>query len=177
MEMRAEVVINAPARDAWAVVGERFGEIGEWASAITESVMDGPPAAGQVRTCQIAGFGPIAAGVIKERLIEFDPGAMSLSYEAAAGMPRFITGAVSRWSVDAGPRSACMVRIHATLALRMAARPLSPVLRWRLRADTRRTLAELRQRVEAGHLDPANPASPASGEILLPGTITAPEPR
>jgi len=56
MEMRAELVINAPAEDAWAVVGERFGEAGQWASAITESVMDGPSAAGQVRTCQVAGF-------------------------------------------------------------------------------------------------------------------------
>ena len=27
--------------DAGAVVGEHFGQIGEWASAITESVMDG----------------------------------------------------------------------------------------------------------------------------------------
>jgi hypothetical protein len=99
MEMRAEVVINAPGEDAWVVVGERFGDIGEWASAITESVVDGPPAVGRVRTCQVAGFGPIAAGVIKERLIEFDPEARSLSYEAAAGMPWFIAGAVSRWSV------------------------------------------------------------------------------
>jgi len=36
-------VIDAPAEDAWVVVGERFGQISEWASAITESVMDGPP--------------------------------------------------------------------------------------------------------------------------------------
>jgi hypothetical protein len=58
MEMRAELVINAPAEDAWVVVGERFGQIGEWASVITESVIDGPPAADRVRTCQVAGFGP-----------------------------------------------------------------------------------------------------------------------
>ena len=165
MEMRAKLVINALAEDAWAVVGERFGEIGEWASAITESVMDGAPAVGQVRTCQVAGFGPIAAGVIKERLIEFDPEARSLSYEAAEGMPWFIAGAVSRWSVHAGPGGACTVRIHATLALRPAARPLSPALRWRMRADTRRILAELMQRVEAGHSRPGHPHRPATGEI------------
>jgi len=165
MEMRAKLMINALAEDAWAVVGERFGEIGEWASAITESVMDGPPAVGQVRTCQVAGFGPIAAGVIKERLIEFDPEATSLSYEAAAGMPWFIAGAVSRWSVHAGPGGACTVRIHATLTLRPAARPLSPALRWRMRADTRRVLAELMHRVEAGHPDPATRTQPATGEI------------
>jgi hypothetical protein len=58
MEIRAELVINAPAEDAWVVVGERFGQISEWASAITQSVMDGPPAADRVRTCQVAGSGP-----------------------------------------------------------------------------------------------------------------------
>jgi hypothetical protein len=168
-------MINAPAEDAWIVVGERFGEIGEWASAITESVMDGPPAAGQVRSCQIAGFGPIKAGVITERLTQYDPAAMSLTYQAAGGMPWFIAGAVSRWSVAARPGGACTVRIHATVALRPAARPLGPVLRWRLGADTRRTLAELRQRIEAGHPDQASPAAPASATAPAPGTSTAPE--
>ena len=165
MEMRAEVVINAPGEDAWVVVGERFGDIGEWASAITESAMDGSPAVGRVRTCHVAGFGPISAGVIKERLIEFDPEARSLSYEAAAGMPWFIAGAVSRWSVHPGPGSACTVRIHATLVLHPAARPLSPALRWRMRADTWRVLAELRHQIEAHHPDPATLAPPASGEV------------
>ena len=47
MEMRAEIVINASCDDAWGVVGERFGQISEWASAITESVMDVPPAVGR----------------------------------------------------------------------------------------------------------------------------------
>jgi Polyketide cyclase / dehydrase and lipid transport len=169
MEIRAELVINASAEDAWVVVGERFGQISEWASAITESVIDGPPAVGRVRTCQVAGFGPIAAGVIKERLICFDPDARSLSYEAAAGMPRFIAAAVSRWSVHAGPGSSCTVRIHATLALRPAARLLSPALRWRLRGDTRRVLAELRQRVETGHRDPAGAAPPTGEEVPLCG--------
>jgi polyketide cyclase/dehydrase/lipid transport protein len=122
MRMRAELVVNAPAEDAWVVVGERFGEIGEWSSAIIESVMDGAPAVGQVRTCRVAGFGPIAAGVIKERLTQFDPEAKSLSYEAA-GLPWFITRAASRWSVHAGPGSACTIRIHATLTWRRAARP------------------------------------------------------
>jgi polyketide cyclase/dehydrase/lipid transport protein len=163
MEMRAELVINAPAEDAWVVVGERFGEIGEWASAITQSVMDGPPAVGRVRTCQVARFGPIAAGVIKERLTEFDPQARSLSYGAVAGMPWFIAGAVSHWSVHAGPGSACTVRVHATLALRLAARPLGPALRWRMHADTRRALAELRHRVETGHPAPATLTPPAAG--------------
>ena len=159
MELRAERVISASAEDAWVVVGEHFGQIGEWASAITESFMDGRPGAGQIRTCHIAGFGPIAPGVIKERLVDFDPEARSLSYEAAEGMPGFIVCAVSRWSVYEGPGTACTVRIHATLTLRPVARLLGPLLRWRMRADTRRVLAEFRHRVETGHPHPVKLAA------------------
>ena len=166
MKMRAELAISAPAQDAWVVVGERFGEIGGWASAITESVMDGPPGAGRVRTCHVAGFGPIAPGVIRERLVRFDPGGRSLSYEAAAGMPRFIVSAVSRWSVHEGPGGTCLVRIEATVTLRPITRPLGPVLRWRMRADTRRVLAELRHRVETGRPHPAKLAALASEKAL-----------
>jgi hypothetical protein len=164
MEMRAEVVIKAPADDAWMVVGGRFGQISQWASVITESWMDGPPGAGQVRTCQVAGFGPFAPGVIKERLTGFDPQARSLSYEAAEGMPGFVRRAASRWSVEPGPGGGCTVRVHAALTLRAPVRPLGPVLRWRMRAGTRRTLAELRHRIETGHPHPAKAAALAGGK-------------
>jgi hypothetical protein len=164
MDLRAELVISAPVEDAWDVVGERFGEIGVWASAITESVMDGPPEVGRVRTCQVAGFGPTAPGLIQERLTEFDSQARSLGYEAAAGMPWFISSAVSRWSVHSGPGAGCTVRIHATLTLRPAARALSPVLRWRIRADSRKVLAELRHHVESGLTRAARPDPPVSVE-------------
>lgn len=146
------------------MVGDRFGEIGVWASVITESVMDSPPAAGGVRTCQVAGFGPIAPGLTQERLTKFDPEARSLAYEATAGMPWFISSAVSRWSVHSGPGIGCTVRVHAMLALRPVARAISPVMRWRLRAASRKTLAELRHHVETGLPRPARPDPPVTVE-------------
>jgi hypothetical protein len=167
MDMRAELVISAPAEDAWAVVGERFGEIGEWASPITRSSMDGPSHVGRVRTCHVAGFGPFAPGVIRERLVTFDPEARSLSYEAAEGLPGFIMRAVNRWSVHPGPGHACTVRIHATLTLRPVTRPLGPVLRWRMRVDTRRVLADLRYRVETGRPHPDKVTAPAGERARL----------
>lgn len=164
MEMRAEVMISTPADDAWMIVGERFGQIGDWASALAESGMDGSPAVGEVRTCHVAGFGPFGPGVIKERLTGFDPQARSLSYEAAEGLPGFVVHAVNRWSVEPGPGGGCFVKIHATLTLRPFARPLGPVLRWFTRADTRRVLAELRHRVETGRPHPVKAAALADGK-------------
>jgi hypothetical protein len=80
-------------------------------------------------------------------------------------MPGFIVRAVNRWLVSPGPVGVCTVKIHATLTLRLAARPLGPVLRWRVRADTRRALAELRHRVETGHPHPAKVAAPADAKV------------
>lgn len=165
MEMRAEIVINAQADRAWEVIGERFGDISEWASVISESVMDGPPGVGRVRSCHVAGFGPFAPGVIKERLVSFDPEARSLSYEAAEGMPGIIVHALNRWSVNPGPGAGCTVKIHATLTLRPPARLLGPLFRRRMRGDTERVLAELRHRVETGHAHPAKGAAPDGGRV------------
>ena len=148
--MREELVVDAPGRDAWAVIGDGFGDIADWASAITKSSTDGPSGIGQVRTCHLAGFGPIAPGVIRERLLAFDAAARTLSYEAAAGLPKFIVRAGSTWSVHDRDEGTCLVEVDAHLTLRSAAGPLAPVLRWRLRADARRTLAELRHRIETG---------------------------
>ena len=100
MEMRAEILINAPAGDAWEVIGERFGDISEWASAITESAMDGLPRAGRVRTCHVAGSGPAAPGVIKERIVVFDPEAGPIP-----GLCRELAGRDTGWPDHAAARN------------------------------------------------------------------------
>jgi hypothetical protein len=154
MEIRAEVRIDAPARTAWAVLGDQFGEIGQWAGPIVYSSLDSPPGAGAVRTCQIASFGPFQAGTIKERLLQFDPTAMTLEYESAEGMPAFVSNAVNRWSVHAETASRCVVRTHATLDVRGPIRAVEALLRIQLRRNGVRVLEELRYRVEHGRPHP-----------------------
>jgi hypothetical protein len=99
MKMRAEVMVQVPAGQAWALVGEAFGEIAAWAAPISASSLDTPAAPGSVRTCRIRGFGPVAPGVVRERLTRFDPAQRSLSYEAVDGLAWFIIRAVNRCSV------------------------------------------------------------------------------
>lgn len=118
MELSGEVIINTPAQAAWLVLGTCWGHIGRWAAPITASSLDGEPCAGAVRTCHIARFGPVPPGLIKERLLDFDSEAMSFAYESIEGMPRFIEGAVNRWSVHALGDGRCVVRSHATVKLR-----------------------------------------------------------
>jgi hypothetical protein len=150
VDLRAEVVIDAPAAAAWAVLGAQFGDIGQWAVPILGSSLDGEPGPGAVRTCQIAAFGPFAAGEIKERLVQFDPVGMALAYESAAGMSSFVRYAVNRWSVQPETEDRCMVRTHATLELSGPVRLLAPLLKRKLEGDGARVLEELRYRVERG---------------------------
>jgi hypothetical protein len=58
-------------------IGERFGDFADGASRIRASSLDGEPAVGAARTCQVAQFGPFAPRAVKERLLAFDNLAMS----------------------------------------------------------------------------------------------------
>jgi hypothetical protein len=158
MQLRAEVQIGAPPEVAWDVVGDQFGRVGEWACPISESSIDGRPGVGAVRTCRVSGFGPVGAGVIAERLTVFDQAGRRLEYEAARGMPAFVARAASRWSVHPRLDQACVVRVHASVALRPWAWALGPLLWWRIRGQSRRVLEELAYRVETGRPHPRKAA-------------------
>jgi hypothetical protein len=154
MDLRLEVVVNAPARAAWAVLGERFADIGEWATPITASSLEGELGRGAVRTCHTTRFGPVPAGTIKERLIEYDPASMSFAYEAVDGMPGFFARLTNHWSVHPLDDKRCLVRTNATVDLRGPAALLGFVLKRKLQTDGARVLDELRHRVEHGQPHP-----------------------
>jgi hypothetical protein len=103
MKIQSHVMVNAPASQAWDVLGEQFAEIGTWTTAIQFSTLEGGLQVGGVRHCHIAAFGPVPQGVIKEQLLEFDREKKFLVYNAFAGMPKFIV-----WSKPKRP-SSCVV--------------------------------------------------------------------
>jgi len=135
--LRAEVSIGAPASAVWKVVGERFGSIGDWAAPITSSSLDGQPNVGAVRTCHIARFGPVPPGIVKERLVAFDPAAMTLVYQPIGGMPSSVRRAINRWSVIPDGDECCVIRSCATLELQGVLARLSWLLRRWIAADGR----------------------------------------
>ena len=159
MDLNGEVVINAPANAAWVVLGDCWGHIGRWAAPITSSLLDGEPGMGAVRTCHIARFGPVAPGIIKERLLTFDAATMSFAYQSIEGMPRFIKSAVNRWSVHSLDDGRCVVRSHATVELRGLMALLGFLLQRSFKANGARVLDELRHRVEHGSPHPRKVAA------------------
>ena len=158
--MRVEVTIDATPDQVWAVVGERFGDVAQWATPILTSRLlaaagaagdAGPvPAEGVARVCGIGGFGPFPAGEITERLTVFDRSARRLEYRAVHGLPRLMRSAVNRWSVHPDPddQARSVVKVHATVRLAWWAVLLTPFMAWQLGRGGRDVLEDLRHHVE-----------------------------
>lgn len=161
MDLHNEIVIEAPAERVWHVLGERFMHVGEWAAPIMSSCPVGAAelAVGVTRACDVAPFGPVQAGVVKERLTAFEPARMSFEYEALEGMPAFVVRAVNRWRVERIDASRSRLRIHATLTLRGPMRLLGFVVRWQLQSGGARVAEELKHFVETGKPHPRKVAA------------------
>jgi hypothetical protein len=152
-ELHRTIFVAASPASAWTILGERFGDIGEWAAPVAASRLDGELGVGARRTCKIAGFGPVAAGQIEERLVEFDRAARQLEYVAITGLPEFIAHASNHWRVRASGHG-CEVSTHASVEIRWPMALLAGPMRWKLAGDSQRVLEDLRYRIEQGHPHP-----------------------
>lgn len=150
MDLRHDVVLEAPASVAWQVLGEAFGDVADWSTTLASSHLIGALDVGAARVCENRGFGPFPASQITETLTRFDRQTMSFAYDATEGLPAFVRKAENRWTIEpVGPHQ-CRVRIHATVTLAWWARPFGFLLPSLMRRDLDRFLEELRHQVEHG---------------------------
>ncbi len=148
MKIKTTIEINAPASAAWDVLGERFADVCEWAESILKSSIDGPLDRGVVRTCDIKGVGPIAAGQITEELTHFDRESHALTYSVRSGAPNLMKSIENAWSIESLNDNRCKVTSRATFELKWWALPLSPLMRISLSRTVRAFLGQLKKRVE-----------------------------
>ncbi len=155
-ELTRSVVVEAPAEAVWQVIADGFDRIGQWATAIPASaaypVPD--PATGAPVPGRVCRTGVALVPEVTETIVAFDDAGRSLTYEATAGMPAFVTLARNRWQVTAvGDRA--RVTIAAELRVRG---PLGWLARWWLLARVGRTgrylLDDLKYHVEHGVASP-----------------------
>ena len=162
-ELSIDLIIAAPADRVWEVIGRRFDQIGDWATAITHTtgVPHASAAAGSALPIAAAALDARVAGrvcqtgvrlvpQVTETLIGYDDANRTLTYQAS-GMPTFVTLARNTWTVTAIDAH----RSRVSLRARFDTRGLLGLLgRWAILAQTRRTsrhlTEDLRHYVQTG---------------------------
>ena len=129
MKLTPTIEINAPASEVWELFGDKFADVSEWADSITKSTLDGPLEEGAKRTCDIKGFGPVAAGQVREELTHFDRKSYSLTYLVFAGVPSFMKSIENAWRIEAIDEKRCLVTSEATFVFKWWAIPAIPLMR------------------------------------------------
>lgn len=162
MEIRTEIKVHGSPEAGWTVLGQEFGRIDRWASAISSSTLDRDPAVGAVRTCRLTGFGGLPPSEIAETVIHFDPEGRSLAYTVTSGLPSFIRAAENHWSVRSIGGGFSLVTSSAKIRVAWYFWPFIPALRARMRKDVERLLEELKHTVEEGQPRSRKPASDAA---------------
>jgi len=154
MDMHFHIDIDAPASEAWRVLGEEFGAIGDWGVGIAASELIGDLGVGAGRTCEGEGWGPFPAGTVTEELYHFDREAMEFSYRATSGLPWFLTQGLNRWSIEALGPERCIVRSHATIGMVWWMWPLAPLMLLMTRSALKQLKEEVKYTVEHGRPHP-----------------------
>jgi len=165
MQYVMQIEIDAPARAAWVVLGEQFGQVAQWTSTLDQSWLEGELGPGATRVCRSSqSFGPFPPSTVTERLLQYDPAAMELRYEATQGIPAVFREATNHWRVEAMGDARCRVVSTARVRLAWWALPLAPLMRVMMKAPMRAFELEVRRAVEqqlaAAGPDPSTATEP-----------------
>lgn len=137
-QIKEDIVIDASPEKVWTVLGERFGDVALWAGSIQASKMITP----ELRECQSI------MGRVRERLLEFDPHARCLEYEAVKG-PNWFRRASNRWCVDDLGDGHSRVRMHAQISLQPVYGHVMMLLSAPRMRTLSRSLSDLKRYVES----------------------------
>ena len=154
IELRTSVDVDAPAEEVWRVLADEFGDVGEFASSLRASSLDGPVEVGATRVCEVAAVGPFPPRTLTEKLLELDARRMTLAYAAGGEVPAVFRSATNRWSIVPLGEGRCRAHSHAAMEVAWWALPLVPLFRVSVDREVRRFGEELRLRVERGALHP-----------------------
>lgn len=156
--LTSHIIVAASADAVWEVVAHRFDRIGDWATAIPSSTATSDTAAPSLVDAPVAGrvcrTGLRQAPEVTETVVAYDDTddtGRTLTYQAAAGMPKFITTARNRWQVTALDSARTEVAFTAQVEVRgLLGRLAWWVLLLRVHRTGRYLLADLKHYVEHG---------------------------
>jgi hypothetical protein len=157
MQLTKQAIIDASAEDVWSVVAHEFDRIGSWATGVPASheVADAAAPPGcpvGARTCRTTmGMFP----EVEERIVAYDEGGRTLTYEPVRGMPGFVARARTKWNVIAIDERRSRVSFSATVTTRGFAAPLMALaMRVQMVRAGAHALDDLRHYAEHGKPSP-----------------------
>lgn len=154
MHLKNEISVKVNAATAWQYLGQEFGNIGNWITALESSYLIGTLGLGAVRVCQSKGFGPFAPSKATERIIHFDADKYEFTYIAETGIPKAIASAQNAWSIIPIDKSHCIVKFHATISFVFWFKPFAWLVPWLMKRDMRILVEEIKHMIEQGKANP-----------------------
>lgn len=158
-DLSSHIIIDSPADTVWEVIAGRFDRIGDWATAIPASAA-APPDPGLVHLAAPVAARTCDTGIrllpqVTETITGFDPAARTLTYQATAGMPAFVTAARNTWTVTSLTANQCRVDIAAEFTTRgILGRIARTLILTRVADDGRHLLDDLKHFTETGTPSP-----------------------
>lgn len=160
MKIVIEKTIDVTADQAWDLLGNRFADIGTWASAVEASRLDGPLQNGSVRTCELKPTN-VGSGTIQERITRFDRETRQITYEILSGMPGFMKYLDNAWTISPTSDGRAKMRSELTINLAWYMALMSPVIKGQFKKTIRGFIDEIEQ--NAGGTVSGVEAVPAAG--------------
>jgi hypothetical protein len=150
--MRYQIEVNLLADDAWALVGERFGDTGQWTSLLDASELVGGLEPGGKRLCKIGNK------KLVETITHYDAATRVVEYELTTGRPAIVASARNTWRVLAAGSSQALVVMEPQIELRRWAFAMQPLMRWGLNSSLTKVLEEFKYWAETGEVHPVKRA-------------------
>ena len=123
MIIHTSIDLEAPAEEAWRLLGEGFGDWADWAPGIDRSTLEGPLAEGVMRVHE-----PPSLGTVRQELVRFDREGHALAYEMRAGLPPFFSRLRNDWVIEEVAPGRCRLDGQALFELKDDAVPMKPKL-------------------------------------------------
>lgn len=175
--LTSTITIDTSADQVWDIIAHQFGRIGEWATAISGSTTITAPAT--VTHNHVPVEAPVAGRVcdtgiravpqVTETIVAYDEDARTLTYQATAGMPAFVTLARNTWQVKPLSDVQAQVTYAGELEVRGVLGALARrLLLARVARDGQYLLDDLKHYAEHGEPSPRKQRDPIASVGVRP---------
>ncbi len=152
MLIETTIEVDSPITNVWQLFGENFADIADWASAISESSLEGQLGEGAVRTCHLKAVGPFPAGVVTEELTTFDRRGYRLTYLVTSGVPAMMKRVENAWTFEDLAGGGTRITSRLEFRLQWWALLMTPVVYSQLKGTMAGFVKQLRRHTEGSRV-------------------------